>query len=781
MDGRNLNDLLDIYNLANLINSPTRIDKTSETLLDIILTNSKAKVLTSGVIDVQISDHSLVYTILRSSAPRTRSRKIVTRVYKTFKRDEFLTDLQSIPFSVMDIFDDVNDKLFVFESLYMDVVNEHAPLKRVHLRGNQVPFMTKQWRQEIRYRNRLWKKYLKERTDENYCKYKAQRNVCTRLRRKAIKDFFRKKNVENSSREFWNVYRPFLHSKSKQANDIFIKENDVVINQKKDIAEIFNNYFVNIADDLVDKSLQHDYAADFNDHPSVQSVINTTKEGIFTLNFSLKCINELEICQILANINTRKSCGHDFLHPRIVKESAAVIAQPLACIFNESIKQCKYPTVWKMGQVTPSFKKGNELDKTNYRPLTVLPVLNNVFERIIASQMEEFYTEILPDYTSAYRKQFSCETALLRLVEDWKSSRDKKELVAVVSIDLSKAFDTIPHDLLLAKLKAYGMTKECCSFFQSYLRNRMQRVKIGDTFSEWTMVKRGVPQGSVLGPMFYNIFSSDLFHCIPSGKLHSYADDCQIYDSHMEPNELDKLIQNYVTSVNQWFRINGMISNPSKHQAMVLGNKLHHRFSFPIKDSLELFGMTIDQDLNIDKHIINICKEVNDQFNVMKRFSNLVSKHTMLLLYRNFIVPRFNYCADIWHFCGARNTKKLEDLNKRILRFILNEHNLSYSELLETISQVSLYNKRLASMLTTCYKCIHYERYPQYLKQILNRRSGYYSLRGTDIIDLPKVMTTKYGLHSFRYELKQLNVGTVSQIAAGFKILCENLLSQYLT
>ena len=463
----------------------------------------------------------------------------------------------------------------------------------------------------------------------------------------------------------------------------------------------------------------------------------------------MKCINELDIRQILANINTRKSSGHDFLLPRIVKESARVIAEPLACIFTESIKQCKYPKVWKMGQVTPSFKKGNELDKTNYRPLTVLPVLNNVFERIITSQMEEFYNEILSEYTSAYRKQFSCETALLRLVEDWKSSRDKKELVAVVSIDLSKAFDTIPHDLLLAKLKAYGMTKECCSFFQSYLRNRMQRVKIGDTFSEWTMVRRGVPQGSVLGPMFYNIFSSDLFHCIPSGKLHSYADDCQIYDSHMEPNELDKLIKNYVTSVNQWFRINGMISNPSKHQAVVLGNKLHHRFSFLTKDSLELFGMTIDQDLNFDKHIINICKKVNDQFNVMKRFSNLVSKHTMLLLYRNFIVPRFNYCADIWHFCGARNTKKLEDLNKRILRFILNEHNLSYSELLETTSQVSLYNKRLASMLTTCYKCIHYERYPQYLKQILNRRSRYYSLRGTDIIDLPKVMTTKYGLHSF--------------------------------
>ena len=144
-----------------------------------------------------------------------------------------------------------------------------------------------------------------------------------------------------------------------------------------------------------------------------------------------------------------------------------------------------------MGQVTPLFKKDDELYKANYRSLIVLPVLNNVFERLIASQMEEFYNEILSDYTSAYKKQFGCETALLKLVEDWKFSRDNKELVAVVSID------AISHDLLLAKLKAYGMTEECCNSFQSYLRNRMQRVKVGDTFSEWAVVNRGVPQGSV--------------------------------------------------------------------------------------------------------------------------------------------------------------------------------------------------------------------------------------------------------------------------------------------
>jgi hypothetical protein len=128
-----------------------------------------------------------------------------------------------------------------------------------------------------------------------------------------------------------------LQSKSKQANDIFIKENDVVINEKREIAEIFNNYFVNIADGLVDNR-EHDYAPNFGDHPSVQSIINTRDERTLTPNFSfIKCINEPQTRQILTNINTRKSCGHDFVQPKIVKESATVIAQPLACIVNESI------------------------------------------------------------------------------------------------------------------------------------------------------------------------------------------------------------------------------------------------------------------------------------------------------------------------------------------------------------------------------------------------------------------------------------------------------------
>ena len=165
----------------------------------------------------------------------------------------------------------------------------------------------------------------------------------------------------------------------------------------------------------------------------------------------------MQFVVIILNIHARKACGHNTITPRPLKEYASVISAPLAVLMNESIKQSKYPSRWKMGQVTLLFKKNDELSKENYRPVTVLPALNNVFEKLLASQLDQFYTELLSDYISAYRRHYSCETSLMRLTEDWKRSLDNKQIVVVISMDLSRASDTIPHGLLLAKLKAYGV------------------------------------------------------------------------------------------------------------------------------------------------------------------------------------------------------------------------------------------------------------------------------------------------------------------------------------
>ena len=197
---------------------------------------------------MQLSDHSLVYTILRSSAPRTRSRKICFCSLKNFSQENFVHDMQIVPFHIIDFFDELDDKLYAFEQLFLSVLNEHTPIKQTMIRGNQVPFMMEQWRRAIRHRNNLCKKFTCNHTDANYKAYKTQRNTCTSLRRKAIKQHFARKTADTEHpREFWSTFCPFLHTKSKQANDIILKENDRIISDKKEIANLLNDYFVHIA------------------------------------------------------------------------------------------------------------------------------------------------------------------------------------------------------------------------------------------------------------------------------------------------------------------------------------------------------------------------------------------------------------------------------------------------------------------------------------------------------------------------------------------------------
>ena len=191
-----------------------------------------------------------------------------------------------------------------------------------------------------------------------------------------------------------------------------------------------------------------------------------------------------------------------------------------------SINKAEFPSILKLAEVCPIFKKDDRLDKRNYRPVSVLPCISKIFEGIIVDQLSLYFEQLFSPFLSGFRKSHSCQSVLLRYIDDCKLVLDKNLLSGSILTDLSKAFDSLPHGLLVSKLKPYGLDATCCVLVANYFIGRKQRVKVGNDISTWMTVTKGTAQGSMFGPFMYNIFSNDLLMSLHNKcKIYNYADD----------------------------------------------------------------------------------------------------------------------------------------------------------------------------------------------------------------------------------------------------------------
>ena len=306
----------------------------------------------------------------------------------------------------------------------------------------------------------------------------------------------------------------------------------------------------------------------------------------------------------------------------------------------------EFPDECKKAMVSPLHKKNSTLDKENYRPVSILPILSKLYERAINAQLMNFFETKFHTYLSAFRPGYGCQSTLLRIIEDWKQALDDNKYVAAILMDLSKAFDCLPHDLLLLKLKYYGLSENALKLMKSYLTNRKQCVKLGSIKSNFEAILKGVPQGSILGPVLFNIFINDIFHFAKSCSLYNYADD------------------NTVSCSGEKTKVEDITFN--------LDNNI-----IKCEESVKLLGVTIDFQLNFNVQVSNICKKASKQLNVLKRIGKHLCRLGKLNIYHSFILSNFDYCPLTWHFCGEVNTKKIEKIQERALRFIYSDYSSS--------------------------------------------------------------------------------------------------------
>ena len=267
-----------------------------------------------------------------------------------------------------------------------------------------------------------------------------------------------------------------------------------------------------------------------------------------------------------------------------------------------------------------------------------------------------------------------------------------------------------------------------------------------------------MPQGSILGPVLFNIFLNDIFNFVEESILYNYADDNTLSYSDTELNKVVDILEKESLNLIHWFSHNQMKANPDKFQAIAIGSKtLNESISFNLdgnkidcENEVKLLGVTIDCQLKFNTHISNICKKASRQLNVLKRIGKHLTKLGRLTIYFSFIMSNFNYCPIVWHFCGETNTRKIEKIQERALRFIYEDYSSSYEDLLNKSRLPTLKIRRLRTMAIEVYKILN-KKSPMYLNDLFVYKESRYSFRKTNTVEVPQVRTTYHGLHSFRF------------------------------
>ena len=521
--------------MKNLVKQSTCFkNQNKPTCIDLILTNCPRSFQNTDTFETGLSDfHKFTFTVLKQYFPKQKPRVVIHRQYKNFRNNYFRIELENALLK----YDINNIDYDSFIKTLLTVLDKDAPVKKKYLRANHANFVTKQLRKTIMKRSKLRNDFLEDRNDASQSAYRKKRNLCVTLLRKAKKQYFL--NLEpkliTDSKKVWKSVKPLFSDKITVKEMIKLTENGGILSSDTDIADTFNDYFSSVVQNLniprenfINTNLcinpVLEITEKYKHHQSIISINKKMREkGLPKFSFHLVTLEET--FKEVALLSDKKASQASDIPVKILKENRDLIAYFILHNFNNALSCSEYPASLKYADITPIFKKDDKTDKTNYRPISILPNLSKIYERFMQNQMCPYLKKIFSKYQCGFRKGYNAQHCFMAMIEKWRKFLDIGGHAGALLTDLSKAFDCIDHELLIAKLHAYGFDNDALKFIYSYLKGRKQRTKINSSYSSFAEILFGVPQGSILEPLLFNAYICDLFYDIDDLDFASFADD----------------------------------------------------------------------------------------------------------------------------------------------------------------------------------------------------------------------------------------------------------------
>ena len=662
---RELDFLSRSLNLVQLVKEDTRTsirdEQTKGTCIDLIFSNSEF-IKSTKTLDYNISDHLAVVVNRKKGKVEKGKVDFLGRSYRRYIKEDFQNNLSERDWTPFYEEDDVDLLWDFMVKEILKQADDSCPIRAHRVNAQREPWMTNEAMEAIKDKDRLMRRAKRSGKALDWQHARRARNQVGRDLENLRADFLKREQEINKAdpKKFWKNVASVFPSKEGATNTIWLKEGE----SKKDIdpentAEFINQFFTNIGPNLAKK------------HKKRWLYFGETiDDSIALFNTDIE-----EVTALCKEINIMKSSGIDELSSRLCKDAFMVLGQQLVHIFNCSLNSGCFPKKWKMAKIIPLFKGGDRESVNKYRPVLLLPLPGKLLEKIVHKRIVEYWEEkkFLSINQGGFRKDHSTVSTIADLTDDIFHNINEGLSTVAAFVDLRKAFDTVNMKILLSKLNCAGIRGGVLKWCDNYLSDRQQCTFANGKKSTMLPVVCGVPQGSVLGPLFFLVYVNDIQQAVGECGVKLYADDTVLYQCGVNGTEAGVKLQESVDKFVNWCDGNALTINASKTKLMAFATRSKVKKCKNVEVRIgeerlkmvpyfKYLGITLDSTLNFSKHISSVIQLICYKMTLLAKLKKYLKDETALLIYKTMLLPYFDYADVIFCKANKKDTDKLQTL-----------------------------------------------------------------------------------------------------------------------